>query len=167
MQLLAIIHAVLLAVCTAQPSTPSCPAPLAGPSFPPTLRIACGTSERNVPLTAELCEARGCCWDSMRTLDTPPPPPKQHVHDSCISGVLHTPAGGVKNVGTWKQHVEYANEEGWQLQLEVAGYVHDGHQGGPGPCCGNTFNLTAQNVNNIGFDVVVERTCPGMPAGVR
>jgi hypothetical protein len=34
-----------------------------------------------------------------------------------------------------------------------------------GPCCGNTFNVSAVNVNNIGFDLRVERTCPGVKGG--
>ena len=123
----------------------------------PSLRIACGkSSDRSVPLTSELCAARGCCWDS----NTVP-----QVQDGCRTGTLSTPAKGVQGVGIWTQHVPFANPAGWSVQVEIAGYVHHGQHGGPGPCCGNTFNISIANISNIAFDVRVERTCPNLPGG--
>ena len=130
-------------------------------AVPRSLRIGCGkTSDPLVPITSKLCAARGCCWDDgIPEIDSDP------VKDACLTGTISTPAKGVQNVGVWTQHVPFSNPAGWSVQIEIAGFVHHGQHGGPGPCCGNTFNLTVANVSNIGFDVRVERTCPNLPNG--
>ena len=155
------LHAVTFVLATFVPTTAfrnqsECSA------VPQALRIGCGkSSDPSVPLTPDLCAARGCCWDANAVTTVVPDP----IQDGCRTGTLSTPAKGVQGVGVWTQHVAFSNPAGWSVQVEIAGYVHHGQRGGPGPCCGNTFNVTVANNSNIGFDVRVERTCPNLPNG--
>eukprot|EP00039_Didymoeca_costata_P021307 m.344143 g.344143 ORF g.344143 m.344143 type:complete len:974 (-) comp23897_c0_seq1:105-3026(-) len=122
--------------------------------LPPSQRATCGNAA-----TEELCVARGCCWASSLVAQ----PSAQEIQGSCATGNIHTPAEGVHNTSMWSTHVEFENPGRWDVQAEIAGYIHFGKQGGPGPCCGNTFNVTIENISNIGFDVQVVRTCPQDP----
>ena len=156
------------AAAVAAPSAAATSSPQCSAVFPPELRIACGGAApgskhgKGLKDTPELCAARGCCWapstTEAQTTAAPAPAP------GCLSGSLNTPSSGVKTE-TWTQHVAFSNPAGFRVQVEIAGYVHNGHRGGPGACCGNVFNVSAVNVNNIGFDVKVERWCG--PAGCK
>lgn len=148
------LGAVVAAASAALPS-PQC----AAATFPAQLRIPCGTTEKNVPLTSELCIARGCCWDNNATTTTAD-------GGDCAGGVLSTPSEGYSQ-GVWTQHVavEGLKDQGWDVSVEIAGNVHDARRSSGGACCGNTFNVSALNVTNVGFVLRVARTCPQLPGG--
>jgi hypothetical protein len=156
-----------LTLCEGQPAPPPPPPCTAtGPPHTPQqqqcaavpleLRIGCGKPPHD---TAELCAQRGCCWDPSSPVSSPPvvlqaPPPP-----GCLGGSLSTPAAGV-HVLSWSKHVAFANPSGiHDVEVHIAGYVHGGQRGGPGPCCGNVFNVSVSGVNNVGFDVKVTRFC--------
>ena len=133
----------------------SSPPPSQCAAVPVARRLSCGG--HGVADTAALCAARGCCWANASEpalVAAPTPAP-----GGCLSGSLSTPSAGV-HAASWTQHVAFANPAGFKtVQAEIAGYVHGGQRGGPGPCCGNAFNLSVANVNNIGFTLTVTRWC--------
>jgi hypothetical protein len=115
-------------------------------------RVDC--SSGNAELSQADCIARQCCWGGSEQAEAP---------DECITGTAHTPPAGVVGTNHWSQHIEFGSGktiDGVPVSAEIMSYVHNGHHGGPGPCCGNHFSATTVNVTSTGFDLTVVRTDP-------
>ena len=131
--------------------------------FPASQRIACGdsTDRAKSPMTASAarCAARGCCWGGSAA-PAPPPPPALASEGGCLTGKLSTPAAGVKDTTVWSQHVPFSNPAGFRVEVEIAGFVHNGKKlMGHGPWY-STRNLTV----SCGFWADYERLFVCVPA---
>eukprot|EP00035_Acanthoeca_spectabilis_P029436 m.474504 g.474504 ORF g.474504 m.474504 type:complete len:967 (-) comp36357_c0_seq1:352-3252(-) len=129
-------------------------------------RVSCGI--HGSIDTPALCAARGCCWDASTTdASSAATMPRAEGRGTagCAAGEVETPRTGVR-VQEWSTVVPLPEGAPIStLAVQISGYWHDGETGGPGPCCGNRFNLSIEQVSQSNFTLVVTRVDNGPKPG--
>lgn len=89
-------------------------------------------------------------------IPVPTPPPTPPTPAGCVNGTVHVPTSGTS---IWTQHVDLpSSAAGTKVETTIlAGFFGNAWTDG-GPCCGDQFINSAENVDSDGFDVQVERT---------